>query len=118
MCSFVKSSGEKYFEIKDAYYQSWVLNENEKGTDVFIEAIHVKEGIVFDSIIFRGQSLPVFSEEKNGIVYLKSIINVGISKIQSESKATNLPDQLIYSYQGTKHNWILKNIRRGKMKYY
>jgi hypothetical protein len=118
MCSFVKSSGEKYFEIKDAYYQSWVSRENEKGTNIFIEIKNIKEGTVFDSIIFRGLSLPVFSEEKNGIIYLKSIINVGISKIQIESKVTNLPDQLIYTYQGIKHNFKLKNIRREKMKYY
>lgn len=118
MCTLRKSSAGNLFDIKDAFYQSWVISEKEKGTNINLEIINVKKGVVFDSIIFRGLRLPVFVEEKEGIVHLKSIINIEMSRIKLESKVTGKPDQLIYHYQDTQHSYILKKIRREKMKYF
>ena len=117
-CTPMKSSGENLFQVKDAYYQSWVAKTNEQGTNVFIELTKVKEGVSFDSIVFRGLKLPVFVEAKDGTLYLKGIIITDISKIRLDYKVTNEPDKLIYIYQGKKHNLALKKIRREKMKYY
>jgi hypothetical protein len=117
-CSLMKFSSEKLFEIKDAFYQSWVISESEKGTSIVIEITNIKEGVVFDSIIFRGLKLPVFIEEKDGITYLKSLLNIELSKISLESKVTDEPDKIIYHYQTSKRLYDLKNIRRLKMKYY
>jgi hypothetical protein len=117
-CSMTKSSGEKLFEVKDAYYQSWVTKDNERGTDIFLELQKVKEGVICDSIIFRGMELPLFIENKEGILHLKSILNTDISKIKLDFKVNHAPDQLIYRYNGIRHSLLLKNIRRENMKYY
>jgi hypothetical protein len=116
-CSSMKYSGEKLFTLQDAYYQSWVINENEKGTNITVEVTHVKDGVVFDSIIFRGLKLPVFIEEKDGITYLKSILNVEQSKISLKSEVTDEPDKILYHYQTTKRSYDLRDFRRLKMKY-
>jgi hypothetical protein len=113
----MKYSGEKLFTLQDAYYQSWVINENEKGTNITVEVTHVKDGVVFDSIIFRGLKLPVFIEEKDGITYLKSILNVEQSKISLKSEVTDEPDKILYHYQTTKRSYDLRDFRRLKMKY-
>jgi hypothetical protein len=114
----MKYSGGKLFEIKDAYYQSWVISESEKGTSIIIEISEIKNGVVFDSIIFRGLRLPVFIEEKDGITYLKSMYNAELSKISLNSDVADEPDKILYHYQTSKRLYDLKNIRRLKMKYY
>jgi hypothetical protein len=113
----MKCSGERLFEIKDAHYQSWVAKTNENGTNIFIDLVKTKEGVTFDSIIFRGLELPVFIEDKEGTLHLKSIINLDISKIKPDYKVANAPDRLIYTFKGKKHSYLLKNIRRENMKY-
>jgi len=116
-CNMMKCTGERLFEIKNAYYQSWVAKTNENGTNIFIDLVKTKEGVTFDSIIFRGLKLPVFIEDKEGTLHLKSIINSFISKIKPDFKVADAPDQLIYTFKGKKHSYLLKNIRRENMKY-
>lgn len=117
-CNLMKCSDGKLFNIKDAYYQSWVASEKEKGTNIFIKVANVKDGVVFDSLIFRGIKLPVFTEVQNEIMTLKAIVNIEISRISLESVVVNKPDQLLYRFQEAKHSYILKKIRREKMRYY
>jgi hypothetical protein len=117
-CSSIKSLDNKQFTLKDAYYQSWIVNENEKGTNIYIDLSDVAKEVEIDSIIFRGFKLPALREDKDGLVHLKSTLNIGMSKIQTENVVIKDPDQLIYRYRGIKHSYILKNIRRKNMKYY
>ena len=114
----MKNKSETLFNIKDAYYQSWMINENEKGTNIILNLINVQKGVTFDSLIFRGLKLPVFIDTKDTVVILKSILTVGMSKIRIEKEVVDKPNQLLYTFQGIKHSYFLKNIRRLQTKYY
>jgi hypothetical protein len=105
-CSTLKNMGEELFRVKDAYYQSWILNENKNGTNIVIELTDVKAGVVFDSVIFRGLKFPVYFEEKDGTVKLKSILNNDMVLLSTGPEKSDLPDMLMY------------HIRRLDMKYY
>jgi hypothetical protein len=116
-CSVVKNKNAKVFNVEDAYYQSWMYSTEEKGTDIMVYLSNVQDEVEFDSLIFRGVSLPVFVSENNMDVVLKSILNTGISKISVVKKPAGKPDQLIYYFKGSKYSYPLKNIRRKEMKY-
>ena len=106
------------FKLEDAYYQPWVINDNEKGTDVIIELTHVAKEITFDSIVFRGVQLPVFLLEGKDKLILKSKLYVGLARLPIASKPNHKPDQLIYIYMGRKYSFLLKKIRPLKTIYY
>lgn len=114
----MKNSTGKFFLIRDAYYQSWIVNENEKGTNIVIELTGVQPGILFDSIVYRGIRLSVAVQDKDGIVYLKSKQNVGSSKLSTENGTAPGPDRILFRYNGTNQSYILKEIRRLNTKYY
>jgi hypothetical protein len=117
-CSCLQCTDNKLFVIKDAYYQSWVVAENDHGTDIFVEITNINNGVTFDSIVFRGLRLPVVIEKKDSMVILKSIINTPLSKLFIKNEFVGKPDQLIYHYNGISHSQALKELRRKSMKYY
>jgi hypothetical protein len=117
-CSSSKNTGEKYFTVKDMYYQSWMINNNEKGTDIIVELTGIKSGVGFDSIIFRGIKLPVFSEEKGDNTVLKSILYNELDISLMKQEISELPDQLIYHYHKSKYYLKLDSIRRLNIRYY
>jgi hypothetical protein len=117
-CKCFQNSDSKLFAIKEAYYQSWVIDENEKGTNIFIEIKDVANGVVFDSIVFRGLRLPVTSEIKDSLVVLKSAITSPLSKIFIKNEYVDQPNQLIYRYNGVKHHMVIKELNRKSIKYY
>jgi hypothetical protein len=117
-CSCLQCPDNKLFVVKDAYYQSWVVAENEHGTDIFVEIADIKNGVTFDSIVFRGLRLPVVIEKKDSLVILKCIISTPLSKIFIKNEFVGKPDQLIYHYNGISHSQALKELRRKNMRYY
>ncbi len=118
-CLSLKESGNKLFSVKEAYYQFWVVRDNEKGTNIVLELRRVKKGVTFDSIVFRGVRMKAFTEEKNKTVELKSILPVGKSRIINlEVQPVNLPDQLIYHYRGKRLSYPLKMIERKEPRIY
>jgi hypothetical protein len=117
-CRTMKNSAEKLFIIKDAYYQSWIINENEKGTNIIIEITNMQPGIIFDSIVFRHTRLPASYQEKDGVIYLKSVLYIGLSQLTSKNVTVSSPDMILFRYNGTNQSYILKEIRRLKTKYY
>ena len=116
-CKTIKNKSETLFNVQDAYYQSWVARKQENGTDIMIILVNVQKEIKFDSLIFRGFQLPVFTSENNGVVTLKSMLTSGLEKIPTKKKIVNKPDQLLYYYQGTRRIFLINNIRRLNMKY-
>lgn len=117
-CNIRNGSNINYFQVKDAFYQSWVLNENEKGTNIILKMENVDKNIVFDSLIFRGVMLTVSISFENDQVILKSVLPVGISRIETKNKLVQKPDQLLYKYFGIRGFYPLKDIRREKGKYF
>src|ERR1035437_2558672 len=105
-CKTIKNKSETLFNVQDAYYQSWVARKEENGTDIIILLINVQKEIKFDSIIFRGIQLPVFTNDSNGVVTLNSMLTSGLEKIPMKKKYVNKPDQLLYYYQGTKRIFL------------
>ena len=114
-CSVIKG-GQPIFKVKNAFYQSWMKNENDKGTNLSIEMINVQQGIVFDSIVFRGNMLPVFSDIENNVTKLSAALIVGIPRISLEKKIVNKPNQLLYQYNGKRYYYPV-NFQRKEMKY-
>jgi hypothetical protein len=109
---------DKPFKVKRSFYQSWIIGENEKGTDIVLELTRVKKGVTFDSLIFRGIRVKAFiTTQKNG-VEIKGIIPSGKSRIKFDYEVVNLPDQLIYHQNGEKKEFLLKNIGREKTRVY
>ncbi len=117
-CNIRNGNNTSYFQVKDAFYQSWVLTENEKGTNIILKLENVDKNIVFDSLIFRGVMLSVSISFDNDNVILKSVLPVGISRIETKNKLVQQPDQLLYKYFGTRGFYPLKDIRREKSKYF
>jgi hypothetical protein len=118
-CHSVKDINQEAFKIKQAYYQAWIVSEDEKGTDILLELTKADKAIVFDSIVFRGVRLKAFATRHNNKVELKSILPVGISRIINlKNQVVNLPDQLIYHYHGKRMSCPLKMIKRKATKFY
>ena len=106
------------FKIKKAYYQSWVMSQEEEGTDVILIITAIDKGITFDSIIFRGVKLEAFKTLGKKELQLKSILPGGKSRIQIGFDVVNLPDQLIYRHNGERKIFYLNSILRKKTRYY
>lgn len=123
-CSIVSCSSlfpqpsNKSFKVKRSFYQSWIISDEEKGTDIIVELTGIKEGVTFDSLIFRGVKLKAYGTAKGKGVELKGIISSGKSRIKMRYDVVNLPDQLIYHYKGERKEYLLKNIRRVKTQVY
>jgi len=117
-CRISKLNTNNDFEIIDSYYQSWQVNENEKGTNITIEVKNIKDGISFDSIVFQNFKVPITFENKNNIILLQAIVEKSISRFNTKSEPSTLPDQLIYRLNGIRYIILLTNISRKEMKYY
>jgi hypothetical protein len=117
-CISMKNHDVKAFNIKKAYYQSWVVSELEKGTDIILELSDVDPEAVFDSIVFRGVRLKTFAAIHNNEVELKSILPVGISRLKIDFEVVGLPDQLIYHFRGERKSYLLKSIERKNTRFY
>jgi len=117
-CQSVSKGKVSPFRLNSAYYQSWVMSENERGTDIILRLDGVRKGIEFDSIVFRGIELPVFTSAEKDVIILKSILPIGQSRIRIESRVTGGPDQLIYRIKGKRKSYLLKNLERKETRYY
>jgi len=106
------------FKLKKAYYQSWIISNEEKGTDVILLLTNIEKGVTFDSIIFRGIKLEAFKTLMKKELQLKSILPGGKSRIKIDLDVVNLPDQLIYHHNGERKTFPLNSIVRQKTRYY
>lgn len=117
-CNLIKQNNHKAFRIKEAYYQSWVVSDDEKGTDILLTLGDVKKGVEFDSIVFRGVRLRAFATGTNDEVSLKSVLTSGIPRLKLDKTVVNLPDQLIYRFNGQRKSCLLNGIERKSTKFY
>jgi len=114
----MKQHHHDLFKVNEAYYQSWVVSENDKGTDILLTLNKVEDGVKFDSIIFRGVRLVVFVTKNKNEVSIKSILPSGIPRLKLENEVVNLPDQLIYQFNGIRKTYLLKSIKRKNTRFY
>ena len=117
-CSILHNQQNKLFTLKDAWYQSWMISEQEKGTIVTILLSDVEKDIVFDSVVFRGVQMPLNSEIKDGNTILTCNLNREQSRLMDDKETpVDKPNQIMYRYKGEKKTYIIESIRREEMKY-
>jgi hypothetical protein len=116
-CSVLRNNNSSPFILKEVTYQSWVVNENEKGTDIVLKVVDVPEGISFDSLVFKGVRVPVTLQKESDFYSIKGVIRSDLSHLKPEKTVVNKPDQLIYTYQGRKYYFKIQSITRKEMKY-
>jgi|GEM_PF-2410889 len=112
------SSASNPFTVKKAFYQSWVISENEKGTNVVLELTRIRKGVTFDSIIFRGVRMKALVSATKRGAEIKSILPSGKSRIKITIEVVNLPDQLIYHQEGERKVFFLKDLKRKNTRFY
>lgn len=117
-CTPLRKNSIHEFTVKESSYQSWIVNENEKGTDIILLCTNVVKEVEFDSIIFRGIMIPVTTKVENGNYIIKGSVRSGLSVLKPENTVINKPDQLIYSYKGNRYSYYLSKIKRKEMKYF
>ena len=117
-CNRRITSTNESFSVKECYYETWVASKTEKGTNITVNLIRVTHNIEFDSIIFNEMELPVTVIKNNGNYTLKASITSPTSKLPTELKKVNKPNQLVYRINNIRYFYLLNNIERKKMKYY
>jgi hypothetical protein len=117
-CSSMKYPNPEVFKLSNAYYQTWVVSDDGKGTDIVLTLKDVHEGVEFDSIVFSGIRFKAFTTKSNNEVSIKSILPSGASRIKLNSKVVNLQDQLIYHFQGERKSFLLQKIEQKSSQFY
>jgi hypothetical protein len=117
-CNILNNQQKKLFTVKDAYYQSWIVDEQNKGTTITIVLSEIDNSVNFDSLVFRGIQMPVDVESKDGTSIIKSTYSQHQNLfIEKSNNPTFGNDALIYTYKGEKKYYKLESIRREDMKY-
>lgn len=106
------------FHMQEACYQSWFLNAEESGTNLWIKVTHVKTDVVFDSVVFRGWQMPVSIADSGNYILLQTMIPSEKMKQLHTLRRVDEPNQLQFLYKNKRQNIALKNIRRKEMKYF
>ena len=116
-CVTTQRFEKNFFKVKTASYQSYMKNENEKGTNVSIEISELKDGVEFDSIVFRELRNTIAAEKKGSSIILKSFYEYGIQKLEKKYTVDNRPDMLIFRANNIKYCVPIKNWKRKRLKY-
>ncbi len=118
-CVSQKKTTNMPFKVSDAFYFSWVINENERGTTIEIVMDDVAEEVQFDSIIFRKVMLPVRIEENNEKQkVITATLPSGDSRIPVSTSHIDKPNQLIFHLKNNRGVQLLDKIKRKNMVYY
>lgn len=117
-CKVFKNNTSAPFILTDASYFSWVVDENENGTNIKLKLSGVDQGINLDSIIFRGVRLPITITKIDDETVVESILPNGFSRFPVDFVRVDKSDQLMYRNKGEKCVFLLNEIRREKMVYY
>jgi len=117
-CKCLSKSELRDFTIKDSYYQSWYLNENEKGVEIIILLKNIKPNIHFQSLVFRGIELAIRIKKENDSVVLRANYTLGLSKLKQKFKINKGENRIIYKLNDVEKTFILKNLSKRKTNYY
>lgn len=117
-CSILKHSEHTVFDIKNAYYQSWMIKDQKKGTDVIIELINVDPEIEFLEIVFRGIKVNISKSTNANTTVIKGVINTGPSVIENyEYEVSGSHNSIKYKYKDEYFTIPVKNFQRLKTKF-
>lgn len=117
-CSTVFKNKHELFHINDIYYQSWMVQDTEKGTDVIIDIILLDDRVEFTSMVFRGIEVDVSIIPEGRRTILRGVINTGPSLLESYEYEVKKSDDVIrYTYQGREFSYPLVNIQRKSTRF-
>jgi hypothetical protein len=117
-CTAKSETNHDLFTVKDISYQSWTRQNGERGTDLTVIITDADSLVQFESLTFRGLTVPVTTASTDGTVTLKAILSTDFSMIEnSDYVSSGGPDQLTFTYRGEEYNWPVKNIKRLESKF-
>ncbi|HCC71843.1 MAG TPA: hypothetical protein DEQ09_11940 [Bacteroidales bacterium] len=117
-CATFFNSEHELFQVHDIYYQSWVIKNLEKGTDVVIDFRNLDEAVEFTSLVFRGIEVDVSVQPAGKKTIVKGVINTGPSIIENyEYKVSGYEDMIKYRYLGKEFAYPLKNVKRESTRF-
>jgi len=112
-CATAFRTDHELFRIKDIYYRSWMLQDQEKGTDVYVELVNADPDVVFTKLVFRGIEVDVISTTEGRKTAVKGVINTGPSIIENyDYDIGGTKDVIRYIYKAKEFEYPLKNVRR------
>lgn len=112
-CVTLFNNEHNLFHVNDIYYQSWMLDDTKKGTDLYMELVEVDADVEFTYLVFRGVEVDVSASLKGGKTIVKATYNFGPSYIENyEYRVTGESDMLKYTYRGKEFSYPLKNVKR------
>ncbi len=112
-CVTLFNSEHNLFHVNDIYYQSWMLDDTEKGTDLYMELEEADTDVVFTSVVFRGIEVDVNVSSEGNKTIVKGTFNFGPSHIENyEYRVTGESDMIKFSYRGKEFSYPLRNVRR------
>lgn len=116
-CTTAQKIHHTPLRVDDAYYYSWFVTENERGTYMEIHVTEMRKDISYDSLIFRGGAFPV-SAERSGrnVTIMAEHATVGFEHLNLR-RPVDLPDQLVYSWMGQKRSILLDELRNDGIRY-
>jgi len=99
-CGSMKTRHSNPFTVAEASYSSWFVDETERGTRFTIILRDVRDGVMFDSLVFRSVRMPVVTEAKGDTVIVKAVMPGNESVLESRAVPDAGPDRLIYTWKG------------------
>lgn len=114
----VKSENHDLFTVKEISYQSWTHANGERGTDLTAIVIDADSLVQFESLTFRGLTVPVSALYEKEKIALKATIVTDHSLLEDNDYVSEEgPDRLTFRYMGKEYNWPVKNIIRLPSKF-
>lgn len=116
-CSSARLRHSIPFAVTEASYYTWFVSEAEKGTMVMVSLSDVRDGVMFDSLVFRAMKMPVVTETIGDSVVVKAVL----SGIESAVENRALPDgglnRLVYTWKGKRHSYEIEEFTREDSRY-
>ena len=116
-CSSMRTRQSNPFTVTAASYSSWFVNETEKGTQVTINLSDVRDGVIFDSLVFRTMKIPVVTERSGDSTVVKAVLSGNESVLENRALLGNGLDRLIYTWKGERLSYEIKEYTREDSKY-
>ncbi|MDZ7635789.1 MAG: hypothetical protein U5L72_15690 [Bacteroidales bacterium] len=105
------------FTLTAASYYSWFVDETENGTQVLINLRDVRDGVMFDSLVFRTMKIPVVTETSGDSVVVKAVLPGNQSVLESRALPDSGLSRLIYSWKGERRFYEIEEFTREDSKY-
>jgi len=116
-CNTVKISNSCPFTVTEAIYYSWFANETERGTRIKINLKDVRDGVIFDSLVFRTMKIPVITETKDDIVLVTAVLPGNESVLENVAVTDSGLNRLIYTWKGERSFYEIRKFTREDSKY-